>query len=109
MFLGFQPVSSESREHDDLMNILASSYLDACSEACFTYSKPRLVNNELLEKEVKGRAMAPRRHFSRRRPRGSVARTRAASGNSAAAFKRTVGNSQSTGRKRKAIKRKRFG
>lgn len=53
--LGFQQVSSESREYDDLMNIMTSSYLDACSAACFTYSKPRLINNELLEKEVKDR------------------------------------------------------
>lgn len=48
-------MSSESREYDDLMSVMTSSYLDACSTACFTYSKPRLINNELLEKEVKTR------------------------------------------------------
>lgn len=50
---GFQQVSSESREYEDLMNIVTSSYLDAGSAACFTYSRPRLINNELLEKEVR--------------------------------------------------------
>lgn len=51
---GFQPVSNESREYEDLMNTVTSGYLDASSAACFTYSSPRLINNELLEKEVRG-------------------------------------------------------
>lgn len=51
---GFQQVSNESREYEDLMNIVTSGYLDASSAACFTYSRPRLMNNELLEKEVQG-------------------------------------------------------
>lgn len=50
---GFQQVSNESREYEDLMNIMTSGYLDASSAACFAYSRPRLMNNELLEKEVK--------------------------------------------------------
>lgn len=49
---GFQQVSNESREYENLMNIVTSGYLDASSAACFTYSSPRLINNELLEKEV---------------------------------------------------------
>eukprot|EP00066_Takifugu_rubripes_P026953 XP_011616219.1 PREDICTED: protein FAM208A-like isoform X1 [Takifugu rubripes] len=49
--IGFQQVSNESREYEDLMNIVTSGYLDASSAACFTYSRPRLMNNELLEKE----------------------------------------------------------
>lgn len=54
---GFQQVSNESREHEDLMSIVTSGYLDASSAGCFAYSRPRLMNNELLEKEVKeGRA-----------------------------------------------------
>lgn len=50
---GFQQVSNESREYEDLMSIVTSGYLDASSAACFTYSRLRLINNELLEKEVK--------------------------------------------------------
>ncbi|XP_040890119.1 protein TASOR isoform X2 [Toxotes jaculatrix] len=47
----FQYVSTESREFEDMMNILTSSYIDTGSAGCFTYSKPRLVCSELLEKE----------------------------------------------------------
>ncbi|XP_078139750.1 protein TASOR-like [Centroberyx gerrardi] len=47
----FQYVSPESREHEDMMTILSSSYRDTGSAGCFTYCKPRLVHSELLEKE----------------------------------------------------------
>ncbi|KAA8593274.1 hypothetical protein FQN60_009390, partial [Etheostoma spectabile] len=47
----FQHVSTESREYEDMMTILTSSYIDAGSAGCFTYCKPRLVHSELLEKE----------------------------------------------------------
>ncbi|XP_029357855.1 protein TASOR-like isoform X2 [Echeneis naucrates] len=47
----FQYVSTESREFEDMMSILTSSYIDTGSASCFTYSKPRLVHSELLEKE----------------------------------------------------------
>ncbi|XP_037346508.2 protein TASOR isoform X2 [Pungitius pungitius] len=47
----FQFISTESREYDDMMTILTSSYIDTGSAGCFTYSKPRLVHSELLEKE----------------------------------------------------------
>ncbi|XP_047439664.1 protein TASOR isoform X2 [Mugil cephalus] len=47
----FQDISTESREYEDMMTILTSSYLDTTSSGCFTYSKPRLVHSELLEKE----------------------------------------------------------
>ncbi|KAM9365564.1 protein TASOR-like [Pholidichthys leucotaenia] len=47
----FQCVSTESREYEDIKSILTSSYLDSSSTSCFTYSKPRLVYSELLEKE----------------------------------------------------------
>ncbi|KAM9859276.1 protein TASOR [Aulostomus maculatus] len=47
----FQYVSTESREFEDMMSILTSSYVDANSAACFAYNKPRLVHSELLEKE----------------------------------------------------------
>ncbi|XP_040014619.1 protein TASOR isoform X4 [Xiphias gladius] len=47
----FQYVSTESREFEDMMNILTSSYIDTGSAGCFTYCKPRLVQSELLEKE----------------------------------------------------------
>ncbi|XP_034021080.1 uncharacterized protein tasora [Thalassophryne amazonica] len=54
-----QYVSLESRECEDMMTILTSSYMDAGSASCFSYSKPRLVHSELLEKEFveKRRAM----------------------------------------------------
>ncbi|XP_074493745.1 protein TASOR isoform X2 [Sebastes fasciatus] len=47
----FQYVSIESREYEEMMSILTSSYIDTGSAGCFTYSKPRLVHSELLEKE----------------------------------------------------------
>nr|XP_046240860.1 uncharacterized protein tasora isoform X2 [Scatophagus argus] len=47
----FQDVSTESREYEDMMTILTSSYLDSGSTGTFTYCKPRLVHSELLEKE----------------------------------------------------------
>ena len=49
----FQYVSFESREYEDMKTILTSSYIDTSSAGCFTYSKPRLVHSELLEKEVR--------------------------------------------------------
>lgn len=49
----FQYVSTESREYEDMMTILTSSYIDTNSAGCFTYSIPRLVYSELLEKEVR--------------------------------------------------------
>ena len=42
----------DSREFEDLVKILSSFYLDSSSRATFSYSKARLVYNELLEKEV---------------------------------------------------------
>ncbi|XP_062271989.1 uncharacterized protein tasora [Scomber scombrus] len=47
----FQYVSTESREYEDMMTILTSSYVDTNSAGCFTYCKPRLVHSELQEKE----------------------------------------------------------
>ncbi|XP_033938502.1 protein TASOR isoform X2 [Pseudochaenichthys georgianus] len=47
----FQDVSTESREYEDMMTILTSSYIDTGSAGCFTYCKPRLVHSELLERE----------------------------------------------------------
>nr|XP_040059631.1 protein TASOR isoform X4 [Gasterosteus aculeatus aculeatus] len=47
----FQFIATESREYDDMMTILTSSYIDTSSAGCFIYSKPRLVHSELLEKE----------------------------------------------------------
>ncbi|XP_026204201.1 protein TASOR-like isoform X2 [Anabas testudineus] len=47
----FQYVSSESREYEDMLNILTSSYIDTSSAGCFTYCQPRLVHSELQEKE----------------------------------------------------------
>ncbi|XP_070759390.1 protein TASOR [Enoplosus armatus] len=44
-------VSTESREYEDMMTILTSSYIDTGSAGCFTYSNPRLIHSELLEKE----------------------------------------------------------
>lgn len=49
----FQLVSMESREYEDMKSILTSSYIDQNSAGCFTYSRPRLVHSELLEKEVR--------------------------------------------------------
>ncbi|XP_074521562.1 protein TASOR isoform X2 [Halichoeres trimaculatus] len=47
----FHHVSTESREYEDMMTILTSSFIDTSSAGSFTYSKPRLVQSELLEKE----------------------------------------------------------
>ncbi|XP_035485932.2 protein TASOR isoform X2 [Scophthalmus maximus] len=47
----FQYVSTESREFEDMVTSLTSSYFDAGSAGCFTYSKPRQVHSELQEKE----------------------------------------------------------
>ncbi|XP_035796795.2 uncharacterized protein tasora isoform X2 [Amphiprion ocellaris] len=44
-------VSTESREYEDMMTILTASYIDTSSSSWFTYSKPRLVHSEQLEKE----------------------------------------------------------
>uniref|UniRef100_A0A8C8MAH7 DUF3715 domain-containing protein n=1 Tax=Oncorhynchus tshawytscha TaxID=74940 RepID=A0A8C8MAH7_ONCTS len=41
----------DSREFEGLVKILSSSYLDASSRGTFSYSKARLIHNELLEKE----------------------------------------------------------
>jgi len=49
----FQYVSIESREYEDMMSVLNSSYIDTGSAGCFTYCKPRLVHSEPLEKEVR--------------------------------------------------------
>ncbi|XP_038553930.1 uncharacterized protein tasora isoform X3 [Micropterus salmoides] len=46
-----QYVSTESREYEDMMTILTSTYIETGSASCFTYCKPRLVHSELLEKE----------------------------------------------------------
>ncbi|XP_061689582.1 protein TASOR isoform X2 [Syngnathoides biaculeatus] len=46
-----KPISSESREYEGVMSILTASYVDAASAGCFTYSCPRLVHSEQLEKE----------------------------------------------------------
>ncbi|KAG7278227.1 hypothetical protein CRUP_012723 [Coryphaenoides rupestris] len=45
----FRYVSSESREFEDMLTILTSSYKDENSSQSFTYSKPRLVHNAGLE------------------------------------------------------------
>ncbi|XP_069025657.1 protein TASOR isoform X2 [Embiotoca jacksoni] len=47
----FQFVSTESREHEDMMTVLTSSYIDTNSTGCFTYCNPRLLHSEPLEKE----------------------------------------------------------
>ncbi|CAB1459462.1 unnamed protein product [Pleuronectes platessa] len=41
----------DSREFEDLVKILSSFYLDSSSRSTFSYSKARMVYNELLEKE----------------------------------------------------------
>ncbi|XP_062871377.1 protein TASOR [Trichomycterus rosablanca] len=46
-----QPLALDSREYEELMKILSSSYLDASSRGSFTYTKAYLIHNELLEKE----------------------------------------------------------
>ncbi|XP_025022268.1 protein TASOR isoform X3 [Python bivittatus] len=47
----FQPITKESREFEDIVNILHSSYLDVLSKDRFTYKKASLIHSELLEKE----------------------------------------------------------
>ncbi|XP_071190862.1 protein TASOR-like isoform X1 [Salvelinus alpinus] len=47
----FQYVSSESREFEDILTILSSSYIEASSNGTFTYTKLRIVHSELLEKD----------------------------------------------------------
>ncbi|XP_057701414.1 protein TASOR-like isoform X2 [Corythoichthys intestinalis] len=44
-------ISIESREHEGVMNILTAGYVDTASAGCFTYSCPRLVQSEQLERE----------------------------------------------------------
>ncbi|XP_064882588.1 protein TASOR-like isoform X2 [Oncorhynchus nerka] len=46
----FQYVSSESREFEDILTILSSSYIEASSNGTFAYTKLRIVHSELLEK-----------------------------------------------------------
>ncbi|XP_008259041.2 protein TASOR isoform X2 [Oryctolagus cuniculus] len=47
----FQPLTSGSREFEDVLNILHSSYLEPTSVANFNYKRACLIHNELLEKE----------------------------------------------------------
>ncbi|RMB99944.1 hypothetical protein DUI87_23353 [Hirundo rustica rustica] len=47
----FQPLLPDSREFEDILRILHSSYLDANSVSNFKYRKASLVHSELLEKE----------------------------------------------------------
>ncbi|NWI60189.1 TASOR protein, partial [Calyptomena viridis] len=47
----FQPVFPGSREFEDILKILHSSYLDPSSESNFNYRRASLVHSELLEKE----------------------------------------------------------
>ncbi|NXP37130.1 TASOR protein, partial [Leiothrix lutea] len=47
----FQPVTPGSREFEDILKILHSSYLDLNSVANFKYRKASLVHSELLDKE----------------------------------------------------------
>ncbi|XP_018411781.1 PREDICTED: protein TASOR [Nanorana parkeri] len=46
-----QPLSSDSREFEELLKILHASFLDANSKMHFTYKSAQLVHNEFLEKE----------------------------------------------------------
>lgn len=48
----FQPVPPESREFEEIINILHGSYLDPSSVSNFKYKRASLVHSELLEKEV---------------------------------------------------------
>lgn len=48
----FQPVAVGSREFDDVVKILHSSFLEPSSVSNFNYKRASLVHNELLEKEV---------------------------------------------------------
>ncbi|XP_045145846.1 protein TASOR isoform X18 [Echinops telfairi] len=47
----FQPLTPSSREFEDVLNILHSSYLEPTSVANFNYKRACLIHNELLEKE----------------------------------------------------------
>ncbi|XP_025952083.2 protein TASOR isoform X2 [Dromaius novaehollandiae] len=47
----FQPVAMGSREFEDIVKILHSSYLEPISVANFNYKRASLVHSELLEKE----------------------------------------------------------
>uniref|UniRef100_A0A3P8YVX9 DUF3715 domain-containing protein n=1 Tax=Esox lucius TaxID=8010 RepID=A0A3P8YVX9_ESOLU len=47
----FQYVSLESREFEDILTILSSSYREAVSNGAFIYTKPRLIHSEPLEKD----------------------------------------------------------
>ncbi|NWR30380.1 TASOR protein, partial [Tachuris rubrigastra] len=47
----FQPVAPGSREFEDIVKILHSSYLDPNSVSNFRYKRASLVHSELLEKE----------------------------------------------------------
>ncbi|NWQ62905.1 TASOR protein, partial [Neopipo cinnamomea] len=47
----FQPVAPGSREFEDIVKILHSSYLDQSSVSNFRYKRASLVHSELLEKE----------------------------------------------------------
>ncbi|NXG64774.1 TASOR protein, partial [Hemiprocne comata] len=47
----FQPVAVGSREFEDVVKILHSSYLEPSSVSNFNYKKASLVHSELLEKE----------------------------------------------------------
>ncbi|XP_027740571.1 protein TASOR isoform X3 [Empidonax traillii] len=47
----FQPVAPGSREFEDIVRILHSSYLDPSSVSNFRYKRASLVHSELLEKE----------------------------------------------------------
>ncbi|KAM5280239.1 protein TASOR isoform 3-T3 [Ctenodactylus gundi] len=47
----FQPLTPGSREFEDVLNILHSSYLEPSSVTNFYYRRACLIHNELLEKE----------------------------------------------------------
>uniref|UniRef100_A0A2K5RKY3 Transcription activation suppressor n=1 Tax=Cebus imitator TaxID=2715852 RepID=A0A2K5RKY3_CEBIM len=47
----FQPLTPGSREFEDVVNILHSSYLEPTSVTNFNYKRACLIHNELLEKE----------------------------------------------------------
>ncbi|XP_044880193.1 protein TASOR isoform X8 [Mauremys mutica] len=47
----FQPVAMGSREFEDVVKILHSSYLESGSMANFNYKRASLIHSELLEKE----------------------------------------------------------
>ncbi|XP_065701487.1 protein TASOR isoform X1 [Patagioenas fasciata] len=47
----FQPVAAGSREFEDVVKILHSSYLEPSSVSNFNYKRASLVHSELLEKE----------------------------------------------------------